>query len=138
MKDSPWKSSSLREWLNGSFRTTAFNEVEQAMIPTVSISIDKSTMFGPKSDGNVQDQIFLLSESEAKQYFSTDRDRKCTPTKHANEDKSDKSCEWWLRSASLDEGRAAIVLDNGAVNTFGYTLGTSCAVRPAMWIDLTQ
>ena len=137
-KDSPWKSSSLREWLNGTFRTTAFNEVEQAMIPTVSISIDKSTMFGPKSDGNVQDQIFLLSESEAKQYFSTDRDRKCTPTKHANEDKSDKSCEWWLRSASLDEGRAAIVLDNGAVNTFGYTLGTSCAVRPAMWIDLTQ
>ena len=138
--DVSWANSSLRKWLNDTFITEAFSEVEQAMIPTVTISVDKSTMFGPKQDTSVQDQVFLLSESEANKYFSSNSYRRCTATAFANQklllNNTNGGTWWWLRSAALETDHASVVLADGSTNRAGLRASTNCAVRPALWINI--
>ena len=63
------------------------------------------------------DPIFLLSEEEYEKY----------------KDKIPKiGCWWWLRSPSMDSGRAVNVNYVGSLSVLGYDVACDGAVRPAL------
>ncbi len=137
--DVTWETCTLRKWLNNDFINAAFSSYEKAMIPTVTVSADKNST----NPGNAtQDQVFLLSITEANKYFGSDSARQCKPTDYAvangsRESHSGNLCWWWLRSPGSTQDSAAYVYSSGGViesgNDVDYNDG---AVRPAMWISL--
>lgn len=137
--DVTWETCTLRKWLNNDFINAAFSSYEKAMIPTVTVSADKNST----NPGNAtQDQVFLLSITEANKYFGSDSARQCKPTDYAvangsRESHSGNLCWWWLRSPGSTQDSAAYVYSSGGViesgNDVDYNDG---AVRPAMWISI--
>lgn len=134
-----WETCTLRKWLNNDFINAAFSSYEKAMIPTVTVSADKNST----NPGNAtQDQVFLLSITEANKYFGSDSARQCKPTDYAFANgayvnSSNGNCWWWLRSPGDYQNTAALVFGDGDVYEYGCGVydGTS-AVRPALWISL--
>lgn len=138
--DVTWETCTLRKWLNNDFINAAFSSYEKAMIPTVTVSADKNST----NPGNAtQDQVFLLSITEANKYFGSDSARQCKPTDYAFANGAyvnsvNGNCGWWLRSPGVTQysaHSAAYVHNSGGVYESGsdVDIGTS-AVRPAMWI----
>lgn len=130
-----WKSSSLRTWLNGAFIDKAFTAQEQAAIQITEV--DSSA---------VQDRLFLLSQSEAWNYFLTNEERRCAPTAYAISKgvfvsgrkylaDGEDACGWWLRTIGDRHTEAACVRYAGSRTSHAVT-AAYVAVRPAMWIDL--
>lgn len=141
--DVTWETCTLRKWLNNDFLGSAFSANEKAMIPTVTVSADKNPDYNTNPGNAMQDQVFLLSITEANKYFSSDSARQCKPTDYAVANgawESDSgNCWWWLRSPGLDQIYAAGVYDDGDVCECGYGVGdVGYAVRPALWIDLNS
>lgn len=138
--DVTWETCTLRKWLNNDFINAAFSSYEKAMIPTVTVSADKNST----NPGNAtQDQVFLLSITEANKHFGSDSARQCKPTDYAvangsRESHSGNLCWWWLRSPGSTQDSAAYVYSSGGViesgNDVDYNDG---AVRPAMWISIS-
>jgi len=140
--DVTWETCTLRKWLNNDFINAAFSSYEKAMIPTVTVSADKNST----NPGNAtQDQVFLLSITEANKYFGSDSARQCKPTDYAFANGAyvnsvNGNCGWWLRSPGVTQysaHSAAYVHNSGGVYESGIDvdIGTS-AVRPALWISL--
>ena len=145
-----WEISTLRTWLNKDFLSSAFSEAENNSI--IETSVDNSRVSGIGWSWNTdwepdtQDKVFLLSYSEAKEYFASDEERICQPTEYAKSQGAysyNDNCWWWLRSirtissVSYAQGEAAGVKINGTLgdsDDVDYSYGT---VRPAIWIDLT-
>ena len=120
-----WESSSLRGWLNSEFCETAYEN------PRHSTEAGRDTT----------DRIFLLSISEALEYFETNEARKCEPTNYARSfyafKANDGSCWYWLRTPGGSPNRAACVIGGGYVSYGGEVIDDyRCCVRPAMWIGL--
>ena len=120
--DVTWETCTLRKWLNNDFINAAFSAEEKAMIPTVTVSADKNPAFSTNPGNVTQDQLFLLSITEANKYFSSDSARRCKPTDYAVANgawESDNgNCWWWLRSPGNDRINAAFV-DNAVVSRVG-------------------
>lgn len=146
LTDVTWETCSLRKWLNGTFINNAFSAEEQAMIPTVTVSADKAPGSSTDPGNATQDKVFLLSITEANQYFTSDEARKCAPTDYAiaqgaYTDDSYKAggratCWWWLRSPGYDQNFCASdVLYDGHIQRNGVDY-ECIAVRPALWITL--
>ncbi len=144
-KNVAWESCSLREWLNNEFLNDAFYTNEKARICTVTVSVDEN----PKSSANpgnaTQDQVFLLSITEANQYFSSDQARQCKPTGYAVTNGAleyEGNCGWWLRSPGNSQDCIANVNSDGAIDEKGINawsgFGGTYAARPALWIDLNS
>ena len=141
--DVTWETCTLRKWLNNDFINAAFSAEEKAMIPTVTVSADKNPAFSTNPGNVTQDQLFLLSITEANKYFSSDSARRCKPTDYAVANgawESDNgNCWWWLRSPGDTQDCAATVNIVGDVRESGSVVsGDDYAVRPAMWIDLSS
>lgn len=142
--DVTWETCTLRKWLNNGFINAAFSADERAMIPTVTVSADKNPDCSTNPGNATQDQVFLLSITEANKYFSSNSARQCEPTEHAVAggvyvSSSNGNCWWWLRSPGRDQNDAAYVNNDGDVNEYGYRVDDdSSAVRPALWIDLNS
>ena len=141
--DVTWEDCTLRRWLNNDFINAAFSAEEKAMIPTVTVSADKNPNYSTNPGNATQDQVFLLSITEANKYFSSDSARQCEPTDYAVANgalESDSgNCWWWLRSPGDSQDCAARVLYVGDVREYGYYVDNdSTAVRPALWIDLNS
>lgn len=141
--DVTWETCTLRKWLNNDFLGSAFSANEKAMIPTVTISADKNPDYNTNPGNAMQDQVFLLSITEANKYFSSDSARQCKPTDYAVANgawESDSgNCWWWLRSPGYYQNYAAFVYDVGDVNEYGSFVNIDDdAVRPALWIDLNS
>ena len=141
--DVTWETCTLRKWLNNDFINAAFFSYEKAMIPTVTVSADKNPNYNTNPGNATQDQVFLLSITEANKYFSSDSARQCEPTDFAVANgawESDSSnCWWWLRSPGDDQYSAAYVNYDGDVYESGHLVYRgSYAVRPALWIDLNS
>lgn len=141
-----WETCSLRKWLNGTFINNAFSAEEQAMIPTVTVSADKNPDYITDPGNATQDKVFLLSITEANQYFTSDEARKCAPTDYAIAQGAYTSdiykaggrgtCWWWLRSPCDTQYMAAYVNCLGVVYGYSYSVGVDYgAVRPALWIE---
>ena len=74
-EDTTWETSSIRQWLNGTFINIAFNPLEQSKILATTVitadnvgeSFDKK--YHTKGGNDTTDKIFLLSLEEAKKYL---------------------------------------------------------------------
>ena len=137
-----WETCTLRKWLNTDFINSAFSSDEKAKIPTVTVSADKNPGYSANPGNATQDQVFLLSITEANKYFNSNGARQCEPTDYAVangawESDSGNSCWWWLRSPGVTQYSAAYVFCGGGVTESGdgVDIGTS-AVRPALWISI--
>lgn len=137
-----WETCTLRKWLNNDFINAAFSSYEKAMIPTVMVSADKRPGHSANPGNATQDQVFLLSITEANKYFNSNGARQCEPTDYAvangsSESNSGNFCRWWLRSPGSTQDSAAYVFSGGGVIESGndVDIGTS-AVRPALWISI--
>ena len=132
-----WETCTLRKWLNTDFINSAFSSDEKAKISTVTVSADKNPKYGTDPGNATQDQVFLLSITEANKYFDYDNIRTCRLTDYAAA-KNSTGWRWWLRSPGDYHSLAAYVdCFNGSVSNGGYIVSDSnTAVRPAMWISL--
>lgn len=140
--DVTWETCTLRKWLNNDFINAAFSSYEKAMIPTVTVSADENPDYSTNPGNATQDQVFLLSITEANKYFGSDSARQCKPTDYAFANGAyvnsvNGNCWWWLRSPGVTQDSAAYVHSSGDVYEPGsdVDIGTS-AVRPAMWISI--
>lgn len=142
--DVTWETCTLRKWLNNDFINAAFSADERTMIPTVTVSADENFYYGTDPGSATQDQVFLLSITEANNYFSSDSARQCKPTEYADPNgadvnSDDSNCWWLLRSPGYDQTHVAGVDSDGSVDEVGNGVyGTRTAVRPALWIDLNS
>lgn len=115
-----WNSSELKSWLENDFASQAFTGNEMKAI-----------------DGAPT----LLSVDEVNKYFMSDKDRQCCSTNLLKQrwglDSDDNgACTWWLRSPGDDSDSAALVGSWGDVYPNGNLVFFSCAVRPALWVNL--
>ena len=138
-----WETCTLRKWLNNDFLGAAFSADEQTMIPTITVTADENPAYSTNPGNATQDQVFLLSITEANKYFSSDSARQCEPTDFAVANgvwESDSgNCAWWLRSPGYNLRYAAYVHAGGRGEQLGLGVGyDDYAVRPAMWIDLSK
>lgn len=142
--DVTWESCTLRKWLNNDFVSSAFSVDEKAMIPTVNVSADKNPQYSTNPGNATQDQVFLLSITEANKYFISESARQCKSTDYADANGAyvsyEGNCMWWLRSPGKDLSYAANVdRYDGDIDEDGrYVTYSICAVRPALWIDLNS
>ena len=137
-----WETCTLRKWLNNDFLGSAFTTDEKAIIPTVTVSADENPDYITNPGNATQDQVFLLSVTEANKYFSSDSARQCKPTEYVVAggvyvNSTNDNCCWWLRTPGFAKNNVAVIVDNGSVGNTGrsVSIGTY-AVRPALWIDL--
>lgn len=145
-----WRTCLLRQWLNDTFLETAFDPGEVRMLKRTRLK---------KTDGSYDttDRVFLLSVQEAKTYFPTDEDRKCTATKYAigfgaYRSSVEHTCLWWLRTPIYSESnmteqvqvadesyityRIACVGTSGQIVSVGHgVLNSGYGVRPVIWVD---
>ena len=137
-----WETCTLRNWLNNDFINAAFSAEEKAMIPTVTVSADNNPEYSTDPGYATQDQVFLLSITEANKYFSSESARQCEPTDFATANGARKingNCRWWLRSPGYNPLCASYVDYGGDVFEFGSGVHNgSSAIRPALWIDLNS
>ena len=139
-KDITWENCTLRQWLNGDFLQKAFNSEEKACIPLVRNTDDKKVKYGTNANNTTietMDNVFVLSIAEVKKYRNSNESRECEATAYAKTNGA--TGDWWLRSPGYVQSQAAYVGRYGAV----YESGTmadrdTIAVRPAMWIDLSD
>ncbi len=136
-----WETCTLRKWLNNDFVNTAFSADEKIMIPTVTVSADENPKYSANPGNATQDQVFLLSITEANKYFNSNGARQCEPTDYAVAngafEPDSGNCCWWLRSHGSSQNAAAFVRIDGYIHNGGYRVDEGiCAVRPALWIDL--
>ena len=107
----------------------------------------KNPSYSTSPGNNTTDKVFLLSITEANNYFKSAEARKCAPTDYAISRGANISdvyktdgkvtCWWWLRTPGDDPDDATRVLSSGSVDYSGDVVyGRSAAVRPALWINL--
>lgn len=127
--ETTWETSDLREWLNGEFFESAFDEDEQARILTSNVTADANPYYDTEPGNDTEDNVFLLSVVEAEQYFATDDKRIC--------EYNGEACWWWLRSTGFGQQRASMICVDGTIGkSYGYFVDSNFqAVRPVMWIS---
>ena len=138
-----WEKCSLRKWLNRTFINSAFSKGEQRLIKSTTVTADKNPMYRIYPGNDTTDKVFLLSITEANNYFSSDAARRCIATSYAqarDADITNGRCCWWLRSPGADSDKAATVDSYGYVDYSGSRqtslfIGEN-TVRPALWVSL--
>ena len=144
-----WETCTLRSWLNNDFLDSAFSDTEKKVILEATVDNSKVSGIGwswnTSWEPNTQDKVFLLSYTEAKEYFASDEERICRLTEYADSKDAysfDDTCWWWLRSirttrtVAYAQGEAGGVKMNGTLGdseNVDYKYGV---VRPAVWINL--
>ena len=137
--DITWEECTLRTWLNHDFYDSAFTDEEKSKIISTELKAMNNSEYGTEAGKDTKDQVFLLGEAAAKDYFSSDESRECKPTPYAvnNGVKKDifGECGWWLRSPGSDRSNAIYVDEYGTVCIDGCEVDSdSTAVRPVIWI----
>ena len=142
------RRSSGSSW-QSSFLDDAFSAVEQSAILVTTIrdsAEEKVSVWEPIRGNDCEDQIFLLSASEAENYFSSNEDRISQPTEYAKEKGLETkeisgtiNSSWLLRTFSSYEEKnymdhsTRVDTDGGLIWTEGGGNGTF-GIRPAMWV----
>lgn len=137
-----WVMSSLREWLNQTFYTTAFTDEERSRILITTMK--------NWHEHDTTDPVFLLDNDQAKHLFSSHADRMAKPTEYAearwayvSREYGPGNTHWWLRTISWEhENYASFVATSGGVMTCGgESLGVveypRITVRPCIWLNLS-
>lgn len=153
-----WETSSIRNWMNETFYSSAFTKEETERIMLSSVYVNDA--YG---EFTTDDHVFCLSEEETRRYFSSNVDMACQPTAYAKTKiKKNGSLDtaqygiWWLRDmASSYSSSSAFNFMAAEFNESSYVfqqqgikpysqsemwiipyLADSVLVRPAMWIVL--
>lgn len=117
-----WKTSTIRTWLNETFKDKAFTSKEQKDIIVLT------------------DSVFLLSQYQEQTYFTSNLKKQCSPTEYASAQSNgkcsvDKKCGWWLREPQKNDNIIAIN-ENGANCSYKDIKTDSCyGVRPVIWVN---
>ena len=127
-----WETTTMREWLNGPFYSSAFSAEEAAGISPMAVG---AGILYPSAEGS--DRVFLLSVGEVERYLTTDGLKGCIYTAHAVKTgdigNNDLYSTWWLRSTrealGMDTVGSTLDIITETDNTYWY------AVRPALWVD---
>ena len=135
-----WETCDLRKWLNTEFYNKAFSAGEQKRIIETVVEAEDNEKNGTEAGNDTRDKVFLLSVSEAKNFFIDDKTRVCFSTKYAQAQGAwvgsvTEYCVWWLRTPGPDNLNATIIHFNGGV----FADEVNCddvSVRPALWINL--
>lgn len=138
-----WETCTLRQWLNDNFFNTAFIDTEKEAIQMVTVSADKNPALNTYVGNATKDKIFLLSMTEANKYFATDGTLLCETTDYAKANgvqvNNDEFCGWWLRTPGMSQKDAVFVGNSGSIVGSGDDIASkNYAVRPAMWIDISE
>ena len=136
-----WESCTLRNWLNTTFYTTAFNANQQSKIVSTTLTNADNPKYGTEGGNNTTDKVFLLSIAEAEQYFVSNIALKLTVTAYAKAQGAhvyNNGSIWWLRSPGLYSHYAAHAISD--VSLLSYSgipvVAVGLAVNPALWINL--
>ena len=78
--ETTWKDSSLRNWLNNDFLSTAFNKSNQSLIISSQLTNSDNPDYETDGGADTTDKIFLLSWNEILLYFTYIEDLKCQLT----------------------------------------------------------
>lgn len=143
-----WESSSIREWLNGTFYQTVFSAEEKSLIVEKDIEQDDNDDYPNCDQGNkTTDHVFLLSSKEYIEHMRKNINidtEYCygTPSKYAVKEGASlynkKYCWWWLRTSSKNNEVACTVTPYGASDpNSGGIRSTDILVRPAMWVKIS-
>ena len=143
-----WDTSSLRVWLNEIFLRNTFSAEEQAKIITTKVDADTNPQWGFAPGNETDDKVFVLSISELESTILYKEGRKSIPTQYAvaqgayangsfTAKAGEATCWTWLRTPGKGLNYAAYISYDGSVNYSGNRVSNnSCAVRPALWIEL--
>ena len=166
---STWEKSTIRSWLNGydasyntvgtdftssNFIDTAFTAEEKAKIVLSNVPAHANPNNSTSPGNATTDKIFLLSITEAKNYFATDAKRQADATRYAAKQgvwvlgsesgtaSKDGTCTdihcyalWWLRSPGSSANSAVLVHCEGWLDS-DFVSFTGRGVRPALWVNL--
>ena len=118
-----WEQSSVRNWLNSSFKNTFFSFEELDQMCVTKIENENNPYNGTLGGITTQDTFFLLSISEVNEYLPHYYNRSIGP-------------EWWLRTPGDREEKAMFIGSDGQRQYFGYYVNTEIGIRPAVWVQL--
>lgn len=158
-KDVTWKESHLRKWLNDAFYTTAFSSANKKLIPTTKLTKKQNVnkYYDSKPGAATDDKVFVLTMSDVlnKKYgFTKKRDdacvaRRCAATDyavaygaystmlHVTGDNLMTS-SWWLRTPGYGNHVATSIGTNGSVSSYGEHVCDQLAIRPSIYLDLSD
>ena len=137
-----WEECSLRKWLNEDFLQSAFAEEERDRIICRTIKNRENDLFGTDAGPDTEDSVFLLSMEEAREYYTSDEERRVSATPYAAAKAAltgdTEAVPWRLRTPGYKGGcYNACVRANGMINTHGcFNDQEGFGIRPAMWIKL--
>ncbi len=146
-----WEECDLRAWLNSDFLEEAFSREEQAQIPTVTVSADANPYDWDHPDRDTRDRVFLLSISEAIEYFKSGKhgdwsgeslyciETPYTAAKQAaipgyGYDDPDGYATAWLFRTTYG-GECTTLAFRGTIVSKGWSLEGEYVIRPALWIE---
>lgn len=123
--EADWLASDIRAWLNGSFYSEAFSDMERACFKT----------------NEVDDFVSLLTIEQAERYYPDDASRMCAITRHAERHDAENNRGngwWWLRAVDADREEsvvyfgAPIVRWDGSIDDSCYCGNNKLVVRPVL------
>ncbi len=150
-----WEGCRLRNWLNGSFYTTAFSSEEQNAIVEQNIVNDDNPKYGTEGGNNTTDRVYLLSIGEAmdsaygfcEDYNIRSASRRLQVSDYARARGSWLStdsdyagnCWWLLRTPGSKTDNSMVVTEYGSASTGGYNkFYSEFTVAPALHINLSS
>ncbi|MBO4368058.1 MAG: hypothetical protein J5859_05030 [Clostridia bacterium] len=140
--DVTWERCSLRIWLNDAFLQNAFTPEEQALIQLTLVEPDANPDYANDPGNATEDRVFLLSISEAQEYFADDAARVCYPSaytvgKGAYVYSVTGSSRWLLRTPGMYSESVSNVSAQGEITTSGRSVNDrNQGIRPAIRISL--
>ena len=128
-----WRDTDVRNWLNGTFATTAFSPYELSAVAYTQVS-------------GSMDQFFLLDPSQVQQYLWEPYLCYATPyaiNSGAYVNQQTGASSWLVRTDTASEriawigGAGKLYLPSGSTGVNYLTSGDN-VVRPAMWIRMSE
>ena len=144
-----WEGSSIRQWLNNDFYSTAFIEEEQNAILSTTVSTENNPQYGTANGADTTDKLYLLSAEEVRnknygfamyhEMNSKTRQAKNTAYAGAKGAWADDAGNgwWWQRSLGSFSFNAVYTGSEGVVDCSGFiAVNEGGGVRPAMHLNL--
>ncbi|MBQ5324183.1 MAG: hypothetical protein J6J58_01920, partial [Oscillospiraceae bacterium] len=130
-----WENSQVREYLNFQPNLDVmFTPREQEFILKTAVSNPANPKTGVSSGNDTTDRLFLLSTEEMEKYFENPQDRVVY-------DAEGSPVGQYLRTAGGEESYFAMIIQDssGEIDYNGsYGYSGAYAVRPAMWVDVSD
>lgn len=117
-----WETSTLRQYLNRTFLDKTFSEKEKEAILLTKLKNEDNVQYGTAGGKDTEDKVFILSETELKQY------RKAL---------KDKAASMRLRTPGVKGSTTMFVSYRNKPVSFGVPADERTAfVRPMIWIAI--